>query len=55
MAITRQEPINTNKVHLNQSEGTRFPTVTFLNFKYIVNGSKKSIAFPVQFYECHRS
>lgn len=47
MAITQQEPINTNTEHLNQSERTRLPTVTFLNLKYIVKGYKESIAFPV--------
>lgn len=47
MAITQQEPINTNIEHLNQSERTRLPTVTFLNLKYIVKGYKKSIEFPI--------
>lgn len=47
MAITQQEPINTNIEHLNQSERTRLPTVTFSNLKYIVKGYTISIAFPI--------
>lgn len=47
IAITQQELINTHIEHLNQSERTRLPTVTFLNLKYIVTGYKKSTAFPI--------
>lgn len=55
MAVPQQEPINTNKGHVNQSERTKLPTITYLNLKYIPKGSKKCIAFPIYFYEGHRS
>lgn len=49
MAITQQEPINTNTEHLNQSERTRLPTITFRNLKSIVKGYRKPNAFLYSF------